>query len=221
MNPELLERIESAETATRVNVVSGYKQFIRTISSLPETVELLGQVQAAEDVTELLCRVVDLANTPHEEAYENPNDVALSIYLWVLSFCEPTAAYAVASVVRACRGCLWAWKLAAAVVEGNRTSPAQYVATTIVDQGTAVRAEAWHSSDVESLVLICDAGVPGRMGTAITSSQRAHFRSFPTLLAERNQRPRNRGAATLEIQSARRNAGTANRISERSFEAAT
>jgi hypothetical protein len=112
MDQQLLTRIESPTISAMVNVVSGFKQFVRAIAALPETKQLVKQVRSEDDVRRLIQRIIELSAATHDENYEHPNDTALAIYLWVLNVTQPAAARAVTPVVRECHGCWWAPRLA-------------------------------------------------------------------------------------------------------------
>src|SRR5438876_11852665 len=112
MDPKLFAEFESPGFSARVNVVSGYNQFLRAIASQPEVSGLLEGLQSSDSLIELLIHVLELAARATDEGYENPNDVALATYLWVLSMSDPAATQFAAEEVRQCRRCWWARKLA-------------------------------------------------------------------------------------------------------------
>jgi hypothetical protein len=123
MNAELFQAIECANLSAQVNVVSGYNQFVRALVAQPEVQMLLGAVRSQEDAAELLLRVLNTLRVPHDPAYENPHDVALAAYLWVLSKTDPKLAHEAASQVLACPGCWWAHKLAENLLAATTAEP--------------------------------------------------------------------------------------------------
>jgi hypothetical protein len=112
MNTELFEAIESPALSAQVNVVSGYNQFVRALVSLPEVRSLLDEVKLHDGAKELLARVLTLLRAPYDPAYENPHDMALAAYLWVLNAADPEKAQEAGKHVLGCPGCWWAAKLA-------------------------------------------------------------------------------------------------------------
>jgi hypothetical protein len=143
MNANLLETIESPRTSALVNVVSGYSQFLQTLSSLPATQELLNQIKSDDDVHELLSRIVELAYTPFDTRYENPHDVALASYLWALSMTVPLAAHAVAGIVYGCEGSWWARKLAERLIAAQFE---RHSVTKVVNQQVPFSTRTKHSA---------------------------------------------------------------------------
>lgn len=115
MTHDLFEAIEAPAFSARLNVVSGYAQFVRALGSQPEIRELRSGVSSLEDASELLRRISSLASAPYDPAYENPHDVALAAYLWVLSMSAPVVARLAAETILAQPG-WWARKLAEKVV---------------------------------------------------------------------------------------------------------
>ena len=99
MKADLLRAIESPDTSVQVNVVSGYKQFINVLESLPEVRDLERKMRTTEDSLNLLSRMSALAMAEHDRAYETPYDVALACYLWVLSRVNPRIARVAAKLV--------------------------------------------------------------------------------------------------------------------------
>lgn len=112
MNPTIMVAIESPEFSANVNVVSGYKQFLRAIEGSKDIQELRKQISGPDDLVELLCRAFFLMNLPCDEAHENPYDVAVATYLFVLSQVDLEAAKSLAAQVRWRSGFWWARKFA-------------------------------------------------------------------------------------------------------------
>jgi hypothetical protein len=120
MTHDLFAMIESPAFSARLNVVSGYAQFVRALGSQPEIRELRSGVNSVEDASELRHRISSLASAPHDPAYENPHDVALAAYLWVLSMCAPDIAQLAAETILA-QPSWWARKVAEKVVADTNT----------------------------------------------------------------------------------------------------
>ena len=110
---EVMHAIESPEFAARVNVASDFQTFLREASE-QEAVSSLRRELASDDIRRRLCdRICQLARQQIDLRYENPNDTALTLYLWLLSLKEPQRAKRAAAVVVAhARQCWWATKVA-------------------------------------------------------------------------------------------------------------
>ena len=115
MTHVLFAMIESPAFFARLNVVSGYAQFVRALGAQPEVRELRDGVNSSEDASELLHRISWLASPPDDPAYENPHDVALAVYLWVLNANAPLVGRVAADTILAKPG-WWARKVAEKVV---------------------------------------------------------------------------------------------------------
>ena len=113
--------IESLEFSTRLNVVSGFAQFLRAIGAQPE-VRVLREATSGSDGSELLHRVSILASTPHDSAFEHPHDVALAAYLWLISEVSPAVAELAAEIVLS-HPTWWARKVAEKLLaDTNKTA---------------------------------------------------------------------------------------------------
>jgi hypothetical protein len=91
-----------------VNVVSGDDQFITAISGLDETQRLSAAMRDADGSVKVLLRIYEITERPIDERYENPWDVALAIYIWLLSQRHPSFAWLAAKRIAGCRNCWWA-----------------------------------------------------------------------------------------------------------------
>jgi hypothetical protein len=121
MNQSLFAVAESPETAVEVNLASGYRQFVTATSSLPVTKDLLAEIQTPQDVDCVILRCKQLAEAPSDPQYENPSDVALSLYLWAIWQKSPSVAQGVAEVVLKCERCWWAHKLALQILDAPKS----------------------------------------------------------------------------------------------------
>jgi hypothetical protein len=117
MHQSLFGIAENLETAIEVNVVSGYRQFVAAISSLSIAKNLNREILTTQDVNCVILRCKQLIEMPSDPQYENPFDVALSIYLWVLSQKCSSAAQGIAKAVLQCEQCWWAQKLALQILD--------------------------------------------------------------------------------------------------------
>jgi hypothetical protein len=113
MNTSLFDRIESQKFSVEINVVSGFTQFIRAIGYSKPVRELMEAIRTPEDGEELLLRTAMLALSDTDPKYENPNDVAVGAYLWVLAVANPSSVNLAAEVVLDCQGFWWARQMAA------------------------------------------------------------------------------------------------------------
>jgi hypothetical protein len=93
--------------------VSGYRAFFKAVSKEPSVRTLLKAMQTSgEAVEHVLGRIHDLSLLEIDRRYENPNDTALAILLWVTSFTSSDYAQLAADLVNRAPQCWYARKLA-------------------------------------------------------------------------------------------------------------
>lgn len=126
MSLDLFRRIERHSFSAAVNVVSGYRSFLRALDAQPEVARLQAETARADGCTVLFLRLASLLATTVEHERENPFDVAIAVYLWILTNASSPLAVAAAALVRRRPGFWWAVKIA--------------------DQVTAVRNSAMHQT---------------------------------------------------------------------------
>ncbi len=113
-------QIESMEFAIRANLASGATGFIDAISSGPAFNDLLEEAKLQSDIiSAVLQRIRLLASSKVDHRYENPNDVALATYTWLLSECVPDVAKIAAAVVLDAHQIWWARHIASHILESD------------------------------------------------------------------------------------------------------
>ena len=122
MTDDLYAAIESPEFSARLNVVSGFTQFLRAIGSQPEVLALR-ESNSSSGECDLLHRVSSLASAPRDPAFEHPHDVALAVYLWLLGDGDPAVAEIAAETVLR-HPTWWARKVAEKLLADKNTNAA-------------------------------------------------------------------------------------------------
>ena len=126
---EAISQIESPEFDANLNVVSSMDAFFRAADSEPAVREayrhLLGSGQLREEV---LDRIYDLAVMDIDTQYENPNDTALAVLLWLSYFAFPDDAGIAIDYVSRAPQCWYAAKLARCLVTPLQTKGDNYYA---------------------------------------------------------------------------------------------
>ena len=114
---ELLDEVEAPTTAASFNVVSGFKSFVRAVST-SDLFRRLSKDARANDgaAAQVLGRILRLSQLAVDSRYENPNDVAIATYLIVLSLTTADLYAAAVEAVGATRNCWWA----AQILEAKR-----------------------------------------------------------------------------------------------------
>ena len=192
-------------------MVSGYKQFLNALESLPELRELEREVRTTEDSLELLFRVNTLVNTEHDRTYETPHDVALACYLWVLSSVNPGIARVAAKRVRSCYGCWWARKLAEKLLAAGDVGSQRRASGTVVTHAGPVKIGTNHSTDFEFIfVWPTGEGIEALAGEA-TGPWVGRQMTLGDLLPRRPE-GRNIGAGLLKNDGSAHNMGTKDQL---------
>ena len=110
---EALEEIRSVEFDVSLNVVSGTNSYFRAAAQQPAVQEAYRQMIESGDIREeALGLIYDLAGEPVAPQFENPNDTALAILLWLTNFTIPDVVESVATRVDQTPQCWYAKKLA-------------------------------------------------------------------------------------------------------------
>lgn len=219
MKPELFFAIEHPRLSAQVNVASGYHQFIRALAELPEVRQLQAHSRTMDDGLAIFLRIVALVVGPTDPAYENPHDVALAAYLWVLHVTLPQLAEVAAQLVASCSGCWWSRKLAADLRPAAADRPMPETAgTRVVLSSTTVRQVS--HADNRGFVCFCagpehegdlPATVVGtnRLREAFTHAVASQTRRASCVISSTN---------TLDPMRQQRNIDSDNRIAKPSFE---
>lgn len=114
---EMCRAIESHEMAARVNVASDLRvalDIVRIHPTVREFVKALNELGVAERI---LRRTFELAEQATDVRYENPNDVALMIYTWLLHQQDAVLASVASAAVCQVSNLWWASKFCTQVIE--------------------------------------------------------------------------------------------------------
>ena len=110
---EALEEIRSIEFDVRLNVVSGTNSYFRAAAQHLAVQEAYRQMYESGDVREeVIGLIYDLASEPVDPQFENPNDTALAVLLWLTNFTAPDFVESAAIRVDQTPHCWYAKKLA-------------------------------------------------------------------------------------------------------------
>lgn len=110
---ESLADIESLKFDVHLNALSGYRTFFKAVSEEPSVIDLRNELETSFSAGEdLLGRIYDLAHIYPDARYENPKDVPLAVYLWLLEMTKPSVAELAAHYVRQAPQCWYADQLA-------------------------------------------------------------------------------------------------------------
>jgi hypothetical protein len=109
----VLHEIKSHEFAARLNVVSGMRSFYAAASREPAVLSLYKDMsESGEAREEVLGHLHDLSQLEIDRRYENPNDTALAILLWLTEYAAPDFSLMAANLVDRAPQCWYAKKLA-------------------------------------------------------------------------------------------------------------
>lgn len=115
---KLMERIESHELATMVNAASNFRVAMDIALNQHEVGELFSAMTASpRDANEVINHAIELTQELPDFRYENPYDVALMIYAWLLYSYKADYGFVMASAIH--HGCnlWWAHKQASLILE--------------------------------------------------------------------------------------------------------
>ncbi len=138
---EALEEIQSVEFDVNLNVVSSTNAFFRAVAKEPTVLEALQQMREAGELREdVLGRIHDLAELEADPRYENPNDTALAVLLWLTYFAAGDFVPMAAAMVDRAPNCWYASKLAHRILSPPpaATGNYQFGETSLRPKATAV-----------------------------------------------------------------------------------
>jgi hypothetical protein len=120
MLTDLFVRIESLPFSAQLGVLSGFESFLRALPSVPEVRDLASATSAQEEKNALFNRMQELAKRKVDSAYENPWDIPLAAYLWVLFQVDADLTPMAAGAIMQTQDCWWAKKLAQKILDAPR-----------------------------------------------------------------------------------------------------
>ncbi len=114
---DAIDEIESIDFDVRLNVVSSFSLFMRSVREEPAVAAMSQAMQSSEKALEtVLEHVCELSRREIDTQYENPGDTALAVCLWLLSLVRPSYANIGALCVVGAPNCFYAWKVARLVL---------------------------------------------------------------------------------------------------------
>jgi hypothetical protein len=194
MESELFAEIERPAFSVRLNVVSGYKQFLRALTASPEVQTLLEQIQTPENDRGLILRVESLVNSPSDPKFEHPKDAAVAAYLWVLTMTDPSSAELIASLILESPGFWWAQKMACKVLDVGHAKTETGKTTQESTGPSAVETKAADTSESSAVYFgreaVAQSSVAGRERTATVRK----YATYNLAAASRQQGQKNSGS---------------------------
>lgn len=115
--------VESPTTSAELNVVSGFRHFLQVLDDVPTSRDLRDSVESAADEVLILERLIALLKQPHDGGLEHPHDVAMAIYLWVLSQKGCKSLEPIIEALTNRTDCWWSRKLAQSLLAPPLQSP--------------------------------------------------------------------------------------------------
>jgi len=144
-----MRQVESHEFAARINVASDFKTFLRAAWSEEATQFLIESLDSADCQYRLLRRIAELSGASADIRYENPWDIAMAVYLWLLHHGKPILAQLAAENVSRAHRTWWAEKMARHVLlEAHVRS----------DSVTVYQVVTWSSQPIRRLFQVSDSG---------------------------------------------------------------
>ncbi|MFI5455642.1 MAG: hypothetical protein ACHRXM_09340 [Isosphaerales bacterium] len=161
---ELSETIESHRFSAFVNVASDFDHFLQSLASMPETRGLLIHLTAPSARRIVLERLRAVTVRDIDPEYENPWDVALATYLWVLWTTDASLAALGREHVLSSRNCWWSRKLAESLSQAIPSTSA-HACTTYYNKASMVDVCNSHSARTTRKVLVGQPSMPDRSDT--------------------------------------------------------
>ena len=164
----LLDQIEGPSLSARLNVVSSMRSFLRAANQEPSVRALAKELfNSAEAREAVVGRIHYLSNIEVNLQYENPNDAALTILLWLTTFSSLSPGYyeTAADTVRRAPQCYYAKMLAHLLLTRPKVATGDHAdkaiselavpSSSVGDQSITIPAqESWwknfHTRDVKS-----------------------------------------------------------------------
>lgn len=148
-----LHEIESEGFATRVNLASDVRMFLRAISEEDAVLVLLEGLDSPEVVSLLLQRALALSREAPDPRYRHERDAALATYLWLFAQKNFDLGSTFAAAIVATPNCWWARRLAAEILIVPQTRNSSKDIKSDVALGSAQVEPAARSSSVPMLSL--------------------------------------------------------------------
>ena len=167
---EALAHSESPRLDAELNFASGTSAFFQGISKEPGIQEALRMVGESGDVREAaLSRIHDLAMAEIDPKYQNPNDTALAVLLWLTYFTDAEWARVAADYVERAPRCWYA----------NRLSQ------RIVNPAPTTSSGSWKHPD-GGMQISYGSSSPAESLSVMSSTPHFRFMATPSIRAERS-----------------------------------
>jgi len=136
-----MREIESNEFMARLNVASDLDTFLIGCTRADATQVLLDEFSSQSSRSEVFRRTVELSEIRFDDAYRNPWDTALAVYVWLLDRANDPDATIAAERVAAIPQCWWASKVAR-----NVLARPEVIALDGNDEGVSTRgsSDEWY-----------------------------------------------------------------------------
>lgn len=109
----LFHQVESEETASAINVCSGIKTACDVIENISVYQILIGETVVNKDMIEVVnSRLWSTYYSSKRDQYQHPQDVALTIYLYILGYADRELAEYAAGIMSGDDRLFWARALA-------------------------------------------------------------------------------------------------------------
>ena len=109
---KIVQDIESIDFAARLNVVSSSRSFFDSIVEEPEVISLQQSMKESDEVCNIVLRRIELLSKLEiNQLYENPNDIPLAVFLWLLLSVKSKYSSMAVSLVSKTPKCWYARKL--------------------------------------------------------------------------------------------------------------
>lgn len=115
-----LTYVYSSEFDTKLNVASGVSAYFRAVQNDSIVIDLLEMVKNSDKLQkDILTHLYAASKLKFNTEYENPNDTAMAVLLWILWSSNFNYAYVGAGYIKNTLQCWYACKLAVCILDGN------------------------------------------------------------------------------------------------------
>lgn len=118
---KICDAIESHEMAAGVNIASSLGVALDIIRTHPTVRELAKELRSPLVAEHVLYRVLELTQRAVDLRYENPNDTALMIYVWLLSRRDTLLSSVACAAISNVPNLWWASKVATGIIQHRFT----------------------------------------------------------------------------------------------------
>lgn len=116
---EAMREIESHAFIARLGIASDFNSLLRAMKLEPSVQTISDELESRDKQDQVLSKILSLVRQRTDIRYENPWDIALTVYLWLLSSKGLSAARVAAQVIAEAQQCWWAKELAGKVLSDS------------------------------------------------------------------------------------------------------